>query len=299
MAPSVLLIGAGGAFGNPLLDEFMKQKHNFSKIGILSDPAKVGKFDKFRDVGVEVVKGSYLDAKAYTGYDTVISIVGNYLLKLQPAIIDTAIAGGIHHFYPSEFGSDVAQYELRDFRYFRDKRVTRDHLVAKAKEVPGFRYTLMVTGVFTEWAAAEFYGVDVEAKVVRAYGKAEAAISVTSIPDIAKYTVDSVLLPFSSPQQQKRVIKVTGDQTTWGKLIADLGKAQGVVYEQSYLPVAEALQKQEEARVAEDEALEMMWSVKPLAASGNAIVPGKLDNGMFSFRPETALETYRRVYGTR
>jgi hypothetical protein len=115
---------------------------------------------------------------------------------------------------------------------------------------------------------------------------------------IARYTVESILLPFEDGQQ-KREIRVTGDQTTWGRLIGDLGTAQGATYEQKYLPASEALHYQEEARRAEDEAAEMMWSVKPLAASGNAIVPGKLDNDRFSFRPETALETFQRVYGSR
>jgi uncharacterized protein YbjT (DUF2867 family) len=183
MGPAVLLIGAGGAFGKPLVAEFLRQKSNFAKIGILSDPSKVAKFEEFRRQGVEIVADSYLSPKAYQGYDVVVSIVGNYLLKLQPAMIEAAVQGGVRHFYPSDFGSDVAQYELREFRYFRDKRVTRDHLVAKAKELPDFRYTLMVTGVFTEWTADEFYGVDVEAKKIATYGKAEAAISVTSIPE--------------------------------------------------------------------------------------------------------------------
>jgi hypothetical protein len=117
------------------------------------------------------------------GFDTVMSVVGNSIMRLQPAMIESAIAGGVRHFYPSEFGSDVAQDSLRTFRYFRDKRVTRDHLAAKAKEHPDFYYTLMLTGIFTEWAADPFYGVDIEAHTAVTYGRPDEVLCVTSIPE--------------------------------------------------------------------------------------------------------------------
>ncbi|KAI5456649.1 hypothetical protein BGZ63DRAFT_517418 [Mariannaea sp. PMI_226] len=296
MSPSVLIIGAGGAFGQPLVQEFIKQRAQFSKVGILADPKKAAKFSDAAGQGIEIVLGSFLDPQSYKGYDVVISLAGNAIMRLQPAMIESAIAGGVTHFYPSEFGSDVAQDSLRDFRYFRDKRVTRDHLAAKAKHHPDFKYTLMLTGIFTEWAADPFYGVDLQAHTVNTYGHPDAEMSVTSIPDIARYTVESVLLPLE-PGSQRRDIRVTGDRTTWGQLIKDLGQAQGVEYQSSYLDPADAAVKQEEARKRGDEEAELMWSVKPLAASGNGIVPGKLDNDRFSFRPESARETFQRIYG--
>jgi hypothetical protein len=68
---SVLLIGAGGAFGKPLVEEFISQKAKFAKIGILSDPAKVQKFQEARENGVEIVSGSYLDPNSYHGINPV------------------------------------------------------------------------------------------------------------------------------------------------------------------------------------------------------------------------------------
>lgn len=183
MAPSILIIGAGGSFGQPLVQEFIKHLPKFDKVGILSDPSKVSKFEAVAAQGIQIVSGSFVDPKAYTDYDTVISIVGNAIMRLQPAMIEAAIAGGITHFYPSEFGSDIAQEELKDFRYFRDKRVVRDHLVAAAKAHPDFRYTLMVTGPFIEWVADKVYGVYQDEKRVEAYGRPDAPMHVTSIPE--------------------------------------------------------------------------------------------------------------------
>ncbi|RFU81047.1 isoflavone reductase family [Trichoderma arundinaceum] len=295
MAPSVLILGAGGAFGRPLMEEFIRQKSHFSRVGILADPAKAPKFSDLAARGIDIVSGSFLDPKSYQGFEVVVSLAGNAIMRLQPAIIESAIEGGIRHFYPSEFGSDVAQESLSTFRYFRDKRVTRDHLAAKAKECPDFYYTLMLTGIFTEWAADPFYGVDVKAHTANTYGHPDANISVTSIPDIARYTVESILLPLT-PGVQKREIRVTRERTTWKKFIDDLGEVQGVKYQCEYLDPVEAAAKQEEARRSGDEVAELMWSVKPLAASGNGIVPGQLDNDRFSFRPESVKDTFKRVY---
>jgi len=68
--------------------------------------------------------------------------------------------------------------------------------------------------------------------------------------------------------------------------------------ETQYLEPAEAAKKQEQARLARDEDVEMMWNVRPLVASGFVIADGegkKLNNGIFDFRPETIEETFMRV----
>ena len=159
MAPSVLIIGASGAYGRPLTEEFIAQLAKLEKVGILADPSKTEKFDAVKARGIRVVAGSFLDPTAYAGYDTVISLAGNAIMRLQPAMIEAAIAGGVTHFIPSEFGSDVGQESLKAYRYFRDKRVTRDHLAAAAKANPTFRYSLVMTGPFIEWTVDKVYGV--------------------------------------------------------------------------------------------------------------------------------------------
>jgi hypothetical protein len=43
----------------------------------------------------------------------------------------------------------------------------------------------------------------------------------------------------------------------------------------------------------------MVWSTKPLAASGTSIVGMPLDNDLFDFKPETVKETLQRMYGKK
>jgi FlaA1/EpsC-like NDP-sugar epimerase len=68
MSISVLLVGAGGAFGQPLLEEFIRQKTAFKSIGLLSSTEKkVAKYAWAAKQGVKVVVGSFLQSKSYEG----------------------------------------------------------------------------------------------------------------------------------------------------------------------------------------------------------------------------------------
>jgi hypothetical protein len=113
-------------------------------------------------------------------------------MRLQPAMIEAALQSGVTHFYPSEWNSDISQREIYSLRYFRDKQATRSHLAAVAKTHPGFKYTLFVTGIFAEWAVGEFYGFDHAGNKVRVFGRPDATVGITSIPECVLF------LPFTS-----------------------------------------------------------------------------------------------------
>jgi len=127
---SVLLIGA---FGKPLLDELIRQKAQFTHLAIL---ATADRASKFSDSGVEVISGSLYAPESYTGFTHVISAVGNALMILQPAMIEATIAAGVQHFYASKWNTDIAQREIQNIRYFRDKSVRI--CVPKPPKPPGF-----------------------------------------------------------------------------------------------------------------------------------------------------------------
>ncbi|KIV79332.1 hypothetical protein PV11_06898 [Exophiala sideris] len=289
---SVLLIGASGALGKPLLEELVRQKEQFGRVAILATPDRA---PKFRDLDVEVIAGSLYNPVSYRGFSHVISAVGNALMVLQPAMVEAAITAGVRHFYASEWNSDIAQREIYGMRYFRDKQAVRAYLRAKASQTPGFQYTLMVTGIFTEWALHEFYGFDHKALTAEIYGEPGARIGVTSIPDIARYTVDSLRIPFEG---QGRTLRVQGWTGKLDDLIAELEIARVVKYAVTWVDVNEAKVKEEQARLKEDDLGEMMFSIKTLLASGHGVADGvgRLDNHLFDFQPEIPRQTFARVF---
>jgi hypothetical protein len=198
MSISVLTIGAGGAFGQPLLQEFIRQKASFKTVAILAvNKQKADKFAWTEGEGAKIVVGSFLDPAPYSGtafkhritcfqltnelgFTHVISVVGNPILRLQSSMIEVAISAGVTHFYPSEWNSNISQREIYSMRYFRDKQVTRSHLAAVARLHPEFRYTLLITGIFTKWAVG---GSDHQSNRVAVYGRLDASVGVTSIPE--------------------------------------------------------------------------------------------------------------------
>lgn len=75
---SILLIGASGAFGQPLLQEFTRQKSSFKRIAILAaNEEKAARFTNARKDGIDVVVGSSLNSTSYAG--------GRSLSLLEPA----------------------------------------------------------------------------------------------------------------------------------------------------------------------------------------------------------------------
>lgn len=110
-----------------------------------------------------------------------LSLVGNPLLRLQPGMIEAAVQGGVTHFYPSEWNSDIDQPAIANMRYFRDKQATRAHLDFVAKQNSSLKYTIFITGIFTEWTLG--FGWDHSKHQAVIYGDPHKRIGSTSIPE--------------------------------------------------------------------------------------------------------------------
>ncbi|KAJ7628206.1 hypothetical protein DFH06DRAFT_1480612 [Mycena polygramma] len=173
---------------------------------------------------------------------------------------------------------------------------TREHLRLRAREIPGFAYTLLLTGAFTEAMPSVYNNIDLETHTARPYGTPEALVTVTALPDIVRYLAESVLLPLEAGQSS-RELRVAGETLTFGAFLRLLEDVQGVKYTTTYLDPREAAENEEAARVAGDAEKELFWSGMTLFATGVAYVPGQHDNARFSFTPETAKETLQRLFG--
>ncbi len=189
-----------------------------------------------------------------------------------------------------------ATLDLLTISTVRDKQSVRAYLRGKAASTPGFQYTLMITAIFTEWAVDAFYGFDHESCSVELFGHADAQVGVTSIADIARYTVDSLHIQFRGSE---RVLRVQGWRGTLRSLIDALEAARDRKYRIRFVSPEDARTKQEEARLARDDLTEMMFSIKPLLGSGFGVADGTdpLDNDLFNFKPEQPVDTFRRTFG--
>jgi len=62
------MIGAGGALGQPLLQEFIRRKSDFKSIAVLAaTPQRAKDFASLENQGVKIIVGSYLVPESFTG----------------------------------------------------------------------------------------------------------------------------------------------------------------------------------------------------------------------------------------
>jgi len=128
-----------------------------------------------------------------------------------------------------------------------------------------------------------------------AIGKIMATDSENSI---SKYIVRSILIPFDTNGGPVRTLRVAGETTTFQSVMDTLGEVEGVPYDVKYVDPAVAKEKENDAREKGDVGNVYGWSVRPLAASGNAIViGGGVDNKRFDFKPEGVREGFERFFG--
>jgi len=186
---SVLVIGATGNVGHALSLALLALKPSFTRLAAFNNTARPSAekdriIPELSEAGMEIVTSStYNDPSLYVGFDAVVMALGNFGNYRQPEIIDAAIAGGVRHFYPSEWGADIEVGSNKNQQYYRDKVLTRKYLEKKAEEVDGLGWTLVTIGRFTEWSITKYFGVDNKEHKAEIYGTENGRQSLISITE--------------------------------------------------------------------------------------------------------------------
>jgi len=295
---SVLVLGPTGSVGKQVLKVLIRRKAEFTRIGAFSNserppsPAASKQLEELAAQGVEIVTGTFDDASAFKGFDVVLGLLGNHGIKYQPRIIDAAIAAGVVHYYPSEFGADLTVPGNWEMRYYRDKVLTREHLAKRGKDTPGFHYTLFINGRFSEWSILPHFGLFPSQHKAVIYGVPENTQSVLPLLAAAEYLVNTLLDPILPESPAERTYKFVENNYSYATIIQLLEQLQGVKYDVKYLPVAEALEKQKHAKEIGDVDLELQASHQLIQGTGRTVVPGPYDNARW---PEVKLENLEEV----
>jgi hypothetical protein len=186
---SVLIIGPTGNVGYSISKEMIRRRSDFDRIGAFYNTARPSNAEKeatyaeLKQGGMEIVSGTFTDVNAFRGYDAVIMPLGNFANLQQPQIIDTAIKAGVRHFYPSEWGADITVGDNWTQRYYRDKVLTREHLMRRSKDTEGLGWSYITIGRFTEWATIIYFGVDHSNHSATIYGTEQGRQSLISVSE--------------------------------------------------------------------------------------------------------------------
>ncbi|KAE8449255.1 hypothetical protein EG329_008422 [Mollisiaceae sp. DMI_Dod_QoI] len=247
---SVLVLGPTGGLGQFLIPELIRRKPSFDRIGAFIDLTRPQSTKKARilqgytENGVELVESSPGDPTPFKGFQVVIACLGNHAIKNQPSLIDTALAAGVRHWYPSEFGADLTIGDNWNERYYRDKVITRIHLQKRASENPEFGYTYFLDGRFTEWAPTPHFGIDMKTHIAHIVGQPEMEQTLLSVKET-------------------------------------LEKIQGVKWKITFRSVEEARESQRKAIETGDVDAELAASHQVIQGTGRTLLPGPYDNNKF------------------
>ncbi|KAH7137517.1 isoflavone reductase [Dactylonectria estremocensis] len=184
---NILLIGAGGNLGVPVLRAFLNAPSY--KVSVIARKESTSVFPE----GVPVFKADYTNQSevqlAMEGQDVVICMVGGIAAGDQNVFIDAAIAAGVQRFFPSEFGpySRDAKFAALNHAVLPPKAATVDYLRTKETQIS---WTSLVTGGFFDWALkVGFFGFDLATKTVGLIDDGTAVFTACTLPYIAKAVV--------------------------------------------------------------------------------------------------------------
>jgi hypothetical protein len=304
---AILLVGAISdfGFGQYVIRELIKSRSSFTRIGVYLDlnrnnEGKQGALDQLNQGGIEIVEGKgFGSPDPFKGFDCVMSFLGNHGLHLQPQLIDSAIAAGIRHFYPSEYGADLLVGQNWTQRYHVHKVKTRRHLEERAKNVPDLGWTYVLFGRLTEWSVLSHFGFDNRNARARIYGTPDGKQSLINATDAAAYLVKTLLDPLNSTDGGRRTYRFSENSPTYATLFRTLKTVTGREYQVEYLDVESAQLEEQTAKERGDVDAELAASHKLIQGRQGTLLPPPWDNGKFpSVEPSSLEESLRAAFAS-
>ncbi|KAJ3048558.1 hypothetical protein HK097_010433 [Rhizophlyctis rosea] len=221
----IVLIGATGTIGKPILAEFVAKINRFKRLAVITSQSTYeskGKYiEELKAAGVEIIIGDISKPESlketFAGFDTVVSALGRAALHVQLDLVDVlaTITPSIR-FYPSEYGTDI-RYDPETSPHeipHQQKLKVRAKVEALASE-GRITFTYIVTGPFADtfFRRGNLAGVLPDGNTYGIIGSSDpnlqAKISGTTYSDTARYVVSSVLTPEASENATLRVSSFT------------------------------------------------------------------------------------------
>jgi len=203
---NVIQVGATGTLGPAVLHALTASKKFNVTVG--TRDASKGSFP----AGVKVVQIDYSSHEslvdAFKGQDAVVVTIGNHnpalLEQIQMAVVDAAVAAGVSHIIPSNFGGDIAAHRtvVLEFKIRVEEHLQR---LASAGKIS---YTAIGTGIFFDWALTiGFLGIDLTNKKALLLNDGNFKLNVTNLSSVA----DTIVRILTNPDRVKNRLALIHD----------------------------------------------------------------------------------------
>ena len=126
---------------------------------------------------------------ALEGVTVVVSTLGSLAVGDQNALIDAAVAAGVHRFIPSDFGSDMSNPNSRALPVYAGKVGMQDYAKAKATENSSFTYTCIYNHLFFDWCMENGFLISIKDHSATIYDGGSRPVSMTRLDTVGKAVV--------------------------------------------------------------------------------------------------------------
>ncbi|KAI2625408.1 NmrA-like family protein [Hypomontagnella submonticulosa] len=243
---NILLIGASGAIGAVLLDEF--QKDSSFSVTVLRRVSS--KFQPPAGVRVITIPDSYPSddlVAAFKGQDVIVNCTTTLSVSDQFRMVDAAIAAGVRRYIPSEYGLNNMRPDAQALNaVFHDKGKIQEYLRAKAAD-GSIEWMSVSCGMWLKWSMAhDFLGMHVREKKFVFWDDGEGYFSCTTEENTAAGIVKALGMP---EETRNKNIFLSDFAITQKQLLTAVEKAQGVKYRRETIDSeAFIIEKQEAVR---------------------------------------------------
>ncbi|KAI1393204.1 NAD(P)-binding protein [Hypoxylon trugodes] len=236
-SPSILILGAG-ELGTAVLEALSAHpKRTGGKLAVLlrqstiatQDSAKKAQNERIQSLGAELVPGDLANdsisqlAEVFARYHTIISCSGFGLpagtqIKITQAILEA----GVQRYIPWQWGIDYDVVGTGSAQDLFDEQL-RVRALLRGQSKTG--WVIVSTGLFMSFLfLPEFGVVDLKARTLRALGKWDAELSLTTSKDIGRMAAEIAYEPGDVSHQ---VVYIAGDTVTYEKVAGLVEKRFG------------------------------------------------------------------------
>lgn len=189
---NVIIIGAAGAVGEPVLVELIaSKKFNVTVLRRAGSASAVPAGIPSKDVDLNSVADL---TRALAGQDAIISTVAAAAVPLQKNLIDAAIAAGVQRFMPSDFGSDLDNPIVRKLPVFAEKVKIHEYVMEKAKTTP-LTWSSVANNAFLDWGLRHDFLIPLSNYKPRVIDGGSHVFSTTALNTVANAVVGILLNP--------------------------------------------------------------------------------------------------------
>ncbi|KAK1818038.1 hypothetical protein LTR12_007563 [Friedmanniomyces endolithicus] len=309
---SVLAFGATGVAGIYIINALVAAKSSFARLGIFTSQTTVDNkaelIQRLKGEGVHVHVGDVgtdedvLAAyKAPPGYDTIVNAAGRNAILSQVGLLRLAEQSPqIKVFLPSEYGTDIEFFPASaNEKPHQLKLKVRAYIREHVKRV---QCTYVVTGPYAEMAltrmppAIEAAGsFDVHGKKAILLGSGDEPVSYTTMPDLGRFVVATLLHPETV---RNRAIKVNSFTATAHEVLAEFEKQTGAKWSVSFTSLEELKELEKEAWESE-KPFATVYTLRRIWTEGGTLYKER-DNSLVECEDSETLATLvKRVVQTQ